>query len=530
VPILPRLLVGDDEGRSLLLRACFALVLAPALAASPRPAAAATITVTTTDDEIAADGDCSLREALQAAGGDAAVDACSAGSGADTVLLAAATYLLDVGGTLDLPSDVTLSGAGASATFIDGAQRGRVMTVPPGASVTLSGLTVQNGLLFDFDAGLGGGILSNGTLALSAVVVRGNASDFAGGGIWSDGTLTLGDSTVRDNDAPYGGGIFNLGPLTVTNTTVSGNTATQGDGGGIFSGDAAQLGFVVALRNATIAGNDAGANGGGLAVNQGTVVLSNTLVAGNAAPTGPDCLGTTLGSEGYNLIGATTDCSIAADATNLLDVDPLLGPLDDHGGPTPTRALLAGSPAIDAGNPAAPGGGAACPSADQRGLARPQDGDGDGSARCDIGAFELEATGPPLRGTMTGGGRTTGPSGDVTYRFTLGCDVATGPQRLWVRSGRTRWFVLDAPTSAACADDAAIGARAALAGFDTLRGGGIGRPRGRGASAEWVLVDGGKGGVDVLSIVVKDAQGQVVLEIADAPATHNRAHAPRRRR
>ena len=69
--------------------------------------------------------------------------------------------------------------------------------------------------------------------------------------------------------------------------------------------------------------------------------------------------------------------------------DPKLGPLTNNGGPTETRALLHGSPAIDAGNPATPGsGGNACEATDQRGVARPQDGDADGVATCDIGAFE----------------------------------------------------------------------------------------------------------------------------------------------
>ena len=69
--------------------------------------------------------------------------------------------------------------------------------------------------------------------------------------------------------------------------------------------------------------------------------------------------------------------------------DPKLGPLTNNGGPTETRALLHGSPAIDAGNPATPGsGGNACEATDQRGVARPQDGDAGGVATCDIGAFE----------------------------------------------------------------------------------------------------------------------------------------------
>jgi hypothetical protein len=64
-------------------------------------------------------------------------------------------------------------------------------------------------------------------------------------------------------------------------------------------------------------------------------------------------------------------------------LDPLLGPLRDNGGPTPTRALLGGSPAVDAGDPGA------CPATDQRGILRTWDGDNDGQAICDVGAYEL---------------------------------------------------------------------------------------------------------------------------------------------
>src|SRR5439155_22233245 len=88
-------------------------------------------------------------------------------------------------------------------------------------------------------------------------------------------------------------------------------------------------------------------------------------------------------SAGHNL-SSDGSCGLAG-AGDLQKVDPKLGELADNGGPTQTHALLAGSPAIDAGD------NASCPGTDQRGTARPVDGNSDGVAVCDIGAFEAPA-------------------------------------------------------------------------------------------------------------------------------------------
>lgn len=179
---------------------------------------------------------------------------------------------------------------------------------------------------------------------------------------------------------------------------------------------------VANLNNVTITDNTSDADGDGAepvfgvapeggGVSQragGTVNFKNTIIAGNfdlGSPADPDCSGT-LNSEGYNLIGNTTGCTIGGDSTgNIIDTPPLLAPLANNGGSTLTHALCteAGvpdasctgvSPAVDAGNPGTPGsGGNTCAATDQRGDVRPQ------SIACDIGAYEAP---PPPDGDGDG--------------------------------------------------------------------------------------------------------------------------------
>jgi len=165
-----------------------------------------------------------------------------------------------------------------------------------------------------------------------------------------------------------GGAIYNAGPLAVIASTIYSNTA--GSGGGVYT-----LG--------------------------GTAALTDTILAGNMAKIGPDCYGT-LTSSGYNLLGNNSGCAGLADGQNGdqvgtpgVHIDPTLGPLRDNGGPTFTLALLPGSPAVDA----IPSGACAV-ATDQRGDTRPADGGtgkmANGKPYCDVGAFELAATGPVI--------------------------------------------------------------------------------------------------------------------------------------
>jgi hypothetical protein len=208
-----------------------------------------------------------------------------------------------------------------------------------------------------------------------------------GGGIFSRGTLTVSNSTLSGNT---GSGIYNDGRLTVSNSTLSGNTA--GIGGGIDS----EGNSPVTLTNVTLTANRAEI-GGGLAVfTAARPLLHNTLIAGNfRRPTGtaPGDVWGPLDPRGdNNLIGDGTDMTglqngVHGNQVGTADnpIDPRLGPLADNGGPTLTHALLPDSPAIDAGN------NAYATDFDQRGEGFPRIAGG----IIDIGAFEFQGAAPP---------------------------------------------------------------------------------------------------------------------------------------
>ena len=196
---------------------------------------------------------------------------------------------------------------------------------------------------------------------------------------------------------------------------MSGNTSVQ-EGGGIVN--------PTTLNNVTITDNTSDNNRGSGVFAVANFTLKNTILAGN---NGNDCEINFVTSEGHNILGKDSACAFTAVSgdqvgTGAEPIDPLLGPLQDNGGPTLTHALLAGSPALDAGNPAAPGsGGDACVSGDQRGAIRP------GGAICDVGAFEL-LLGSDLAAEKTASPDPVAPDGVLTYTVTVtnnGPDPAT---------------------------------------------------------------------------------------------------------
>ncbi|MBK7405695.1 MAG: LEPR-XLL domain-containing protein [Phycisphaerales bacterium] len=362
-------------------------------------------------------GQMALREAIILA---------NANPGADSItfspLLGGRTITL-LHGELGISDDLAIAGLGASSLAISGNSTSRVFSVATGVTASIEGLTITDG---EAAAAKGGGIHSAGTLTLTNMVVSGNSAGQAGGGIYSssstltltmcvvsgnsaddygggilsDGVLSLTGSTVSGNSAGNGGGIYTSGVLTLTNSTVSGNTAVYA-GGGIFSSSA-----TLALTNSTIAENRGTSAGGGIynGVGSGAVLIS-TIVALNP---GGDVDGDPVAAGSVkNLIGDPGSAGGLINGVNgnIVGADPQLAPLADNGGPTRTHALLAGSTAIDKGsNPL----GLAL---DQRGAGFPRMA----GASTDIGAYEWAPVAEFSLNALAGAAATTATISDDTH-------------------------------------------------------------------------------------------------------------------
>ncbi|MDS4040803.1 MAG: S8 family serine peptidase [Candidatus Competibacter sp.] len=395
----------------------------------------------------------------------------------ETALLSGArTIRFDCDGPIIVPelaiSDMVFDATG-HIVALRGNYTNRVLSVNYGGKLELKNISVIHGV-----ADHGGGIYNAGTLTINGGGVGDNqafSSNGAfvtlGGGLFNEtgGTATITDSAFGSNKAGYGGGgIYNAGMMTITRSTLSGNWvgnpgptyATCGGiqnegtltviastltgnhaayaGGGICNGG--NTPGTLALINSTLSGNSA-SEGGGIYGYNGTVSLDHSTLADNTPVSlwivgatvttthsiMATCSGATITDHGYNL-DSDGSCHLNAQGS-LSNADPHLGPLANNGGPTQTRALLPDSPAIDA-IPAAQ-----CATAtDQRGEVRPQDGDGDRIADCDIGAFEKEAISPLDRSPVLSlpasppTAEATGPHGaTVTYSATATDDLDPNP-------------------------------------------------------------------------------------------------------
>jgi hypothetical protein len=345
--------------------------------------------------------------------------AISLASSGDSTQVAAATYTEN----LTIGISLTILGSGATTTIIDGGGLATVVTISgTTAHVTLSGVTIRNGF-----AKQGGGIYNSGTLTINRSILSANHTSVSdgstlGGGIYNAAVLTINNSTISGNTATaygrfeyaYGGGIANnRGKLTINRSTISGNSASLGTvngSGRSYGGGIANLLGTLTINTSTLSGNSARftiftlSYGGGIS-SGGTQTISNTTISGNSAfyaggisgsatiqnsivakNAKGNCSGT-MTSNGYNLSSDNT-CSFN-NTGDMNNTDPMLGPLQNNGGPTQTMALPSGSPAIDAGNPAGCTDGLGhLLKTDQRGMPRP---DKEDSGGCDMGAYERQS-------------------------------------------------------------------------------------------------------------------------------------------
>lgn len=290
-----------------------------------------------------------------------------------TIVLGGTQLLLNKNLTIDasaLPGGVSISGNNAARAF----------EIAGGTTVTMNRLTITRG-----NATLGGGIRNSGTLLLNQSSLLNNSSSGRGGAVYNlpAGILTVNNSTVAGNTATdIGGGLVNEGSLTLVNSTLAGNTtAAAGGGGGIFN-----FGVPLSLSHCTLSGNSATGPGGGLRTQGGTVSITNNIIAGNTSQSqGPDIgsfNGTTFVIGGNNLIGDNSTVTAQFPAGPLVGTtasprNPRLAPLNNYGDSTRTMPLLPGSPAIDGAIVLA-----GTPATDQRGVSRPS---GSGP---DLGAVE----------------------------------------------------------------------------------------------------------------------------------------------
>jgi CSLREA domain-containing protein len=376
-----------DKPRSIFPARSRSIVIGIILGTLALSAKAATLTVTSTADSggTCPGADCTLRKAIAAANPGDTID----------FSLPANTVINLTSGELIIAKSLTIAGPGANLLEVRGHREGnlpffRVFDVSlPSGNVTISGLMISNG-----GADYGGGIYynsANTSLNIAGCAITANAAGVGGGAInVSGGVLTITDSVIFGNKATggAGGGIFvsNGSTATVTNTTISQNSASQGGGISNSRGTVTLTNSTIAQNQGSTSQSDAGGGvfSGGDGAGAPLFSVGNTIIAGNT----PDDFVGQLTSQGYNLIGNTQHTQITGTTTgNQLNVNPMLGPLQNNGGPTFTHALLSGSSAIDAGNSSGS-------ITDQRGLARPVDSPttlnasgGDGS---DIGAYEVQ--------------------------------------------------------------------------------------------------------------------------------------------
>lgn len=415
-------------------------------------AATYAVTKTTDTNDGICNTDCSLREAVIASNANAGPDIISLPGGVYTLTLVGANENNSATGDLDINGDLTINGVGINRSDINGNLQDRVFDIMEGVTVNINNVGISNGVVVadsgggmynrgnttlnkvhfigNVAAGGGGAIQSrsanypySGQLNILNSYFSNNCSS-SGGAMDSSGVTTIVNSRF-DGNVPvlkaglnclnsdgaalhFQGGyatieqstfINNVGEvgainiwgayLTITNTTITNNRGT------IFSGGIFNEGHGdITVKNSTIASNTGASIAGGIgsisSYTPGTpIMLVNSIVANNniaaGGTGGADCAGN-IASSGNNIFGIVAGCSVVVQASDIVG-NPQLGALVTTASPIPTIEqsyfpLLAASPAVDSAN------NTVCPIQDQLGKVRPVDGNGDGTAVCDRGAYE----------------------------------------------------------------------------------------------------------------------------------------------
>ncbi|KAA3639815.1 MAG: hypothetical protein DWP95_09720 [Proteobacteria bacterium] len=370
---------------------------------------------------------CSFADAVVAANTDTATGGCSAGAGAD--ILELTSPVINVTARADIESDVTINGNGA--TIQSNGSYFMMLSVGYYSSgkLTLNDTTVQGGYHpYNWGAGVrayngslninrstftnntGGAVLfspgTSGSIKQSTISDNqgANADWYSGAISISGANVTIEDSTISNNStistSSGGGGLYitdYLSPLqlTISNTTISGNTAEK-YGGGICHEDSGN-GSTVVLNNVTLINNHSNTYTGGLYNDSANMTINQSLISGNTAtePAGTEIYLFGSGQidvNNYNIIGLNSNAGVAGVSLGASDIIPTETSLTDivdvnlanNGGMTPTHNLNPTGPAVDV-----------IPSAfcqlthDQTGIARPIDGNNNGTTECDVGAVEF---------------------------------------------------------------------------------------------------------------------------------------------
>lgn len=359
-------------------------------------------------DGICADaqGQCTLR---------AAVEQGSALPGPHLVLLPAGDFrlaeamyisiepsvpLMPNAGPLHVSASFTIQGAGTGRTSITAADYETFIVDGTSGSIKLADISLKRGPatpICGVVKNSGNAVLervevtgfsltpvcNHGAMRIDKSTIQDNKGRYVGGAISNSGRLEINDSALirntafvlaGDNYLTRGGALSNGGVAIITNTTISGNSA---DHGGAISNRGANASLQ--LNHVTLTDNVAKLGAVLEADYSSAATVTGSILSNGSSPNCATSNAALISSGGYN-IDSGNSCGFAASGDQVM-TDPHLSALGRFGGGMLTQAPLDGSPAIDAA-------GSSCPPSDQRGEARPQDGNGDGVAACDIGAHE----------------------------------------------------------------------------------------------------------------------------------------------